>query len=29
MLVTVREVLGDAFSEGVERAAEEDVIWGI
>jgi hypothetical protein len=29
MLVAVREVLGDAFSEGIERAAEEDVVGGV
>jgi hypothetical protein len=29
MLVAVREVLGDAFGEGIEQAAEEDVIEGV
>jgi hypothetical protein len=29
MLVAICEVLGDAFSEGIERAAEEDVVGGI
>jgi hypothetical protein len=29
MLVAIRKVLGDAFSEGIEWAAEEDVIWGV
>jgi hypothetical protein len=29
VLIAVSEVLGDAFGEGVERAAEEDVVWGI
>jgi hypothetical protein len=29
MLISVSKVLGDAFHEGIERAAEEDVIGGV
>jgi hypothetical protein len=29
MLVAVHKVLGDAFGEGVEHAAEEDVVGGV
>jgi hypothetical protein len=29
VLITISEVLGDALGEGIERAAEEDVVWGI
>jgi hypothetical protein len=29
VLITVSEVLGDAFGEGIERAAEEDVVGGV
>jgi hypothetical protein len=29
VLIAVSKVFGDAFGEGVERAAEEDVVWGV
>jgi hypothetical protein len=29
VLIAVSKVFSDAFGEGVERVAEEDVIWGI
>jgi hypothetical protein len=29
MLISISKVLGDAFCEGIEQAAEEDVIGGI
>jgi hypothetical protein len=29
VLISVSKILGDAFCEGVERAAEEDVIGGV
>jgi hypothetical protein len=29
VLITISEVLGDAFGEGVERAAKEDVVGGV
>jgi hypothetical protein len=29
VLITISEVLGDAFSEGIEWAAEEDAVGGI
>jgi hypothetical protein len=29
VLIAVSKVFGDAFGEGVEWAAEEDVVWGV
>jgi hypothetical protein len=29
VLIAISKVLGDAFGEGIERAAKEDVVWGI
>jgi hypothetical protein len=29
VLITISEVLGDAFGEGIEWAAKEDVVWGV
>jgi hypothetical protein len=29
VLISISEVLGDAFHEGIEWVTEEDVVWGI